>query len=93
MITMQFQYDTNRVFLTDEQNKLLAEVTFDTLSDTSVDITHTFVDDSLRGQGMAGKIMAATAEYLKQQQKQIKCTCSYAQHWFAKHEEYQNILL
>jgi predicted GNAT family acetyltransferase len=34
-----------------------------------VNINHTFVDNSLRGQGIAGQLMKQTAEYLRQNNK------------------------
>ena len=38
-------------------NELLAEITFPYLDSKTVDVNHTFVDSSLRGQGIAGKLM------------------------------------
>ena len=51
-----------------------------------------FVDESLRGQGVAGKLMQAVVDYAKAQGKQISPTCSYAVKWFEKHGEYQSLL-
>lgn len=48
---MDFQSETGRIFLEDEYGRLLAEVTFPSVSARVADIRHTFVDDSLRGQG------------------------------------------
>ena len=45
---MDFQSETGRIFLEDESGRLLAEVTFPSVSARVVDIRHTFVDDSLR---------------------------------------------
>ena len=54
---MDFQSETGRIFLEDEYGRLLAEVTFPSVSARVADIRHTFVDDSLRGQGVAGRLM------------------------------------
>ena len=51
---MEFTKETNRIFAKDVAGKLIAEITFPNRSATTVDINHTFVDDSLRGQGVAG---------------------------------------
>ena len=48
---MNFTYNPNQIALYDEQDKLLAEVTFPDTADGAADIDHTFVDDSLQGQG------------------------------------------
>lgn len=89
---MDFTYTQDRIFLPDDHNNVLAEVTFPAIDDDTVDISHTYVDDSLRGQGIAGTLMEAAAQYLKARHKKAVPTCSYAVRWFEKHPEYQNLL-
>ncbi|RKD33554.1 GNAT family N-acetyltransferase [Lacrimispora algidixylanolytica] len=89
---MNFIYNPNQIAYFHSDNNLLAEVTFPNVDENTVDINHTFVDDSLRGQGVAGKLMEATALYLRSQGKTAVLTCSYAISWFEKHAEYQDIL-
>lgn len=89
---MDFSYEQNRIYLTNEDNKVLAEVTFPAIDANTVDIDHTFVDDSLRGQGVAGKLMEAVAKQLREQGKKAVLTCSYAVKWFGKHAEYNDIV-
>jgi predicted GNAT family acetyltransferase len=89
---MNFTYNSNQIAYFHSDNNLLAEVTFPNVDENTVDINHTFVDDSLRGQGVAGKLMEATALYLRSQGKKAVLTCSYAISWFEKHTEYQDIL-
>ena len=57
-----------------------------------VEITHTFVDDSLRGQGIAGNLMKAVAEELRAEKKKAVPVCSYAQAWFRRHPEYADVV-
>ena len=47
---MEFQHETGRIFARSDSGRLLAEVTFPEQDGVAV-INHTFVDDSLRGQG------------------------------------------
>lgn len=54
---MGFTYGSNQIALYHSDNNLLAEVTFPTVDQNTVNINHTFVDDSLRGQGVAGQLM------------------------------------
>jgi predicted GNAT family acetyltransferase len=89
---MNFTYNPNQIAYFHSDNNLLAEVTFPNVDENTVDINHTFVDDSLRGQGVAGKLMEATALYLRSQGKKAVLTCSYAISWFEKHTEYSDIL-
>ena len=54
---MEFQKSEGRIFARDETGKLVAEITFPTVAEGVADIDHTFVDESLRGQGVAGKLV------------------------------------
>lgn len=89
---MEFTKEANRIFAEDETGKLIAEITFPSISPTTVDINHTFVDDSLRGQGIAGKLMLAAIDEIHAQGKKTIATCPYAVAWFEKNSEYSNLL-
>lgn len=90
---MNFIHNKNQIALYDGSQKLIAEVTFPDLDPATVNINHTFVDDSLRGQGIANQLMLELAEELRLQKKKAVPTCSYAVHWFEKRkEEYSDIL-
>lgn len=84
---MNFIYQTNRIYAVDKNAMLIAEVTFPGRSDKVVEITHTFVDDSLRGQGVAGQLLEALVAKLRSENKKAYPTCSYAVKWFEHHPE------
>ncbi|MEM1485919.1 GNAT family N-acetyltransferase [Oscillospiraceae bacterium PP1C4] len=88
---MEFIVQPDRIFMQDESDKLIAEVTFPGY-DNVVTINHTFVDESLRGQGIAEKLMEAVAQKLRHEHKKAILTCSYAIKWFETHAEYADIL-
>ncbi|SHH77727.1 hypothetical protein SAMN02745823_00976 [Sporobacter termitidis DSM 10068] len=71
---------------------VLGEVCYPALPDGTVDICHTYVDDTLRGQGIAGQLMARAAEELRRTDRKAVLTCSYALKWFGEHGEYADIL-
>ena len=89
---MDFKQEEGRIWLDGPQGQMIAEVTFPRNEDGTVTINHTFVDDSLRGQGIAGKLMEALAEHLRSQDKKAVLTCSYAVKWFEKHPEYNDLI-
>ncbi len=89
---MNFTHNPNQIALYDSNNTLLAEVTFPDVDQNTVNINHTFVDDSLRGQGVAGQLLEAAAKDLRSQGKKAVPTCSYAVAWFEKHPEYGDLL-
>lgn len=88
---MNFINETNRIYAKDELGKVIAEITFPNISDQTVNIDHTFVDGSLRSQGVAGELLQAVASMLRQQHKKAYLTCPYAIKWFGKHIEYADI--
>lgn len=87
-----FIEEKNRIYLNDAMGRLIAEVTFPDVDDNTVNINHTFVDDSLRGQGIASKLVEAAAIKLQNENKKVILTCSYAVHWFDKNEDFATLL-
>lgn len=84
---MNFITDTNRIYATDNVGKIIAEVTFPTKDGIST-IDHTFVDKSLRGQGVAGELVKLAADKILADGNKIGATCPYAIDWFKNHPEY-----
>ena len=70
---------------------VMGEVDYPYINKDTVNITHTFVDNSLRGQGIADKLMTKVFKYLSENNLKVVCTCSYAVSWLEKHPEYQNL--
>lgn len=89
---MEFTYNENQIALYSEKGELTAEVTFPYIDSETVDINHTFVDASLRGQGIAGKLMEALVKDLEKRNLKAVPTCSYAVKWFEKHPGYSPLL-
>ena len=89
---MGITVEDHRAVYYDEDQEMKGEVTFPSIDQDTVDIDHTFVDPSLRGMGMAGKLMEAAAGEIRRQGKKAVLTCSYAVKWFESHKEYQDIL-
>ena len=57
-----------------------------------VNIDHTFVDEALRGQGVAAQMMERIARSLRETGRKAIPTCSYAKKWFGQHPEYADVL-
>lgn len=84
---MDFITEKDRVYATDPSGNVIAEVTFPTKNGVST-IDHTFVDPSLRGEGIAGKLVKLAADKILAEGNKIAATCSYAVAWFKRHPEY-----
>lgn len=89
---MDFKHEKNRIYAEDEDGRVIAEVTFPETREGVVDINRTFVDDSLRGQGVAGQLVAAVCSDLAADGRKAVPTCSYAVKWFSGHPEREDIL-
>jgi len=84
---MEFQHESNRIYANDGDGNLIAEITFPRNADGAYEIDRTFVDSSLRGQGVAGQLMQAAVQQITDAGAKIVPTCSYAVKWFEKHPE------
>lgn len=51
------------------------------------DIYHTYVDDDLRGMGIASKLVDIAFDYFEENGYDVKCSCSYARSWAIKHNK------
>lgn len=90
---MDFTHESNRIFKLNDNNELIAEVTFPNTDSDTVDINHTFVHNSLGGQGIASQLMEAAATTIREQGKKATLTCSYAIQWFEKHPENEDLVI
>ena len=88
----QIEIHSHAIRYTDAAGELLAEVTFPEVAPSVVEINHTFVDERLRGQGIAGKLLEQAVEELRETGRKARPTCSYAAGWFAKHPECSGVL-
>ena len=66
---MDFKKSSDRIWLEDAQGKEIAFVSFPARTEQTVEIDHTVVDGSLRGQGVAGALLETLAQDLREQGK------------------------
>lgn len=76
----------------DENGRVVAEITYAPTTNPNVVVAnHTFVDPSLRGQGVAEKLLKALVEDMKAQNKKIQASCSYVVRKFLEDRTYDSI--
>lgn len=66
------------VFIVRGDGKRLAEMAYKTEGDAAFTIDHTEVDESLRGQKVGDKLLAAAVEHARKNNLKIHATCSFA---------------
>lgn len=90
---MEWVYEDGRIYSTDENGDVLAETTYIKKTNGEVDIDHTFVHSSLRGQGIASKMMGVVAAYIRKEGWKATASCSYANMWLERNkEDYADII-
>lgn len=70
--------DENRIYLPDKNWNILAEIDFEKVDDKTYNISHTFVDDSLRGHGIGSELVEKAITYLTEKWYKVTATCPYA---------------
>lgn len=77
----------------DEKGEMVAEITYAPYGDDKVLANHTYVNPSLRGQGVAERMLDHLVAEMKVQGKKIIPHCSYVVAAFErKPEKYQDIM-
>lgn len=88
---MNFKENSEKIWLENEEGKVVAYVEFPEINGVA-NVMHTVVDKSLRGQGIAGKLMTALVEKMEKEGRKLELTCSYAIDWFEKNKGHENVL-
>lgn len=89
---MEFQSKPGRLWAENEEGKLIAEITFPEERPGVANIDHTFVDGSLRGQGVAGQLVQGAVDQIRNRGMKAVATCSYAVKWFESHPDQGDLL-
>lgn len=86
MADLEFIKEKNAITSYAHDGKLLAEITFPETSPGEYTIDHTFVDSSLRGQGIASQLVSLAVDAIQMQGGTVLATCPYAVKWLSEHK-------
>ncbi len=89
---MNFIRETHQITVKNEDGKIIVKATFPFIKPGVVNVNHTYVDPSLRGQGVASNLMHEVVDHIKDQGFKVVATCPYAVVWFKKHREYEGLI-
>ncbi|MBU1094619.1 MAG: N-acetyltransferase [Firmicutes bacterium] len=92
MRTMNYIHEDHKIYVNDETGKLIVNATFPFISEGVVVVDHTYVDPSLRGQGIASQLMHEVYNHAKHLGYKVVATCPYAVVWFKKHKDLNDII-
>ncbi|MBX0290486.1 N-acetyltransferase [Hymenobacter sp. HSC-4F20] len=68
-----------------------AELAYSFPEQEVIDFTHTFVDEELRGQGLAEELARAGLAYARQQHLKVQTSCQFMRHFMEQHPEYHEL--
>ena len=83
---MEFIKEDSRIYSLDNNKKVVSEITFYESENGVFTIDHTFVDESFRGQGIAGKLVEMALKEIEKRGGKVEATCSYAKKWLEKNK-------
>lgn len=78
-------------FFVEEKGEEIAKIVFEYKNKTTISAYETYVSDSLRGQGIAGKLLEKLVYYARENNLKIVPRCSYVQKVFDSNESYQDV--
>ena len=82
---------TKGEFYIGEDGHHLAEMTYSWAGEDKFIIDHTWVDDSLRGQGVARQLLDVLVEFAREKNLKILPTCSYVEVMFRRDESFADV--
>ena len=89
---VDFVKTKNGFALNDENERMIAEITYAPYGEDKVIANHTYVDSSLSGQGIAEMLLDRLVEEMREEGKKIVPRCSYVVAMFdRKREKYADI--
>jgi predicted GNAT family acetyltransferase len=80
------------MFFIQQDGKRIAEMTYSRNSPTRATIDHTEVDPSLRGGGVARRLLDAAVAWARANDIKFSSTCSYASVQFARDKSLHDVL-
>lgn len=84
---MDFKYEKGRIYLENTEGIVIAEIEYEEIDNGVYNIYHTYVDDSLRGKGIASQLVKEAVKTIESLGGKVEATCSYAKHWLEKNNK------
>ena len=89
---MEIKKGKNKFYMGETEENPVARITWKNGGSNIIVIDHTIVDPSLRGQGIAAKLIVKVAEMARAENLKVVPVCSYAVAKMTRTDEYADIL-
>ena len=92
---MQFQHSDNgqqgEFFHLNEAGQPIAKISYIWRGEHQIIANHTWVDECLRGQGVARQLLDGLVEFARNRQLKIVPTCSYVEVMFKREKSFEDV--
>ena len=90
---MPVQHDATNQEFTITQDGHDGELAYSRPANDLIDFTHTFVDEALRGQGVADELARAALAFARKEHLKVKTSCTFMASFVQRHsDEYADLL-
>ncbi|TCK69172.1 hypothetical protein DFQ05_0691 [Winogradskyella wandonensis] len=79
-------------FYIENEEKVIAEMTYSKAGSEKIIIDHTEVDESLQGQGIGFKLVEEAVNFARENNLKILPLCPFAKAVFKKNDSYKDVL-
>lgn len=87
----EFKFGNNKIYLTDDNGKEVAVITYFYQEEDVIAVDYTFVDESLRGQGIARELVEEVVSFARKNNLKIVPLCPYVVKVFERGNEYEDV--
>ena len=88
---MDIKHEGNRFLIRNEDNDVIAYLSYSFENDSVLIANSTFVDPVLRGQGIARKLLDRFAEFARENGYKVRPLCSYVVDKFNSEDTYDDL--
>ena len=88
---MEIKHEHGRFYIDDNNGETIAHITYQHENDATLIANSTFVDPSLRGQGIAQKLLDKLVGYARENNLKIRPLCSYVVKAFDQSDAYDDV--
>ena len=90
---MNITHDADNQEFTISQDGHPGELAYSRPAADTIDFTHTFVEEALRGRGIADELARTALAYARKEGLKVKTSCTFMQKFVQRHHaEYANLL-
>lgn len=87
----QKEDDNKGMFYIEDENGIIAELTYTRQENGILTIDHTEVDEKYEGKGVGAKLVEHTVDFARKEEIMIDPLCAYAAAQFKRNESYSDV--